>query len=154
MSRDSHSAKSFVSHQVVSLFTEAILQVVNHSEAEEAVGILLLHLLEIVVLYAVDKFLYHNGSTYLSIVHVRKKHLCRVASVNHKRRQHLHLFAQEDRTTILRSADFLTVPRSILPQPQMAMGINNQEFFHLTNIWSPMIFCTSFTNSSSIGSLT
>ena len=37
MSRDSHSAKSFVSHQVVSLFTETILQVVNHSEAEEAV---------------------------------------------------------------------------------------------------------------------
>ena len=72
--------------------TDFAIEEIEHAEYEEAFRIFPFHLLKIVVLYAVDKLLYDNSSCHLCIVHVGKKDLCRVPSVNNKRWQHLHLF--------------------------------------------------------------
>ena len=71
------------------------LQRPGHTHAEEAVGVLSLHLGEIGVLVAVDDFLHHNGSTHLGVIHIRKEHLGGILAVNHKGWQHLALLTEE-----------------------------------------------------------
>ena len=67
----------------------------SHSHAEKAVGIGCLHVLQVVILIAVDDFLHHYGSSYLCIVHVAEEYLCRVLPVYHERWQHLPLLSEE-----------------------------------------------------------
>ena len=163
MGRNGQSTES-VLYQSLSLLIEPRMQVVCHAEAEETVGIFRANLLEIVVLQSVDELLNHHGGLHLCIVHVRQEHLGGVSTVDHKWWNHLHFLIKEDAATVLKRAYHLAVPRCVLLKPQMTVGIDyqvlhimgtvNQLFFHLTNIWSPMIRCTSFTSCSSIGSFT
>ena len=161
---DGHAAESLC-RQLACIADESWLEVIHHAEDEETVGIMLLNLVEIVVLYAVDEFLYYHGGRYLGIIHVRQEHFGAVPSVDHERGQHLHLFAEEECAAVVGSADDLSVPGRVLPEPQVAVGIDDkwlvflchslfpcQLFFHLTRIWSPMMACTSRTSSSSSGS--
>ena len=141
-----HAAKATDGDQVGGLFQKIVGQIVGHAADQETVGVAAGYVGQIVVLQTVDELLHHDGSRDLGIVHVGEENLGRVAPVDHERGKHLHLLAQKQGTAIRRSADDLLVPSRVLPQPEMAVGIDNQEFFHLTNIWSPMMRCTSFTN--------
>ena len=134
---------------------ESWMAIVHHAKRKETVGIAALHLYQIAVLYAVDKLLGNHSCSHLGIVHVAQEAFGRVLSVGHVWRQHLSLFAKKQRTAAigLKLADTLSVYHRVLVQPQMAVSIY-YEFFHLTNIWSPMISCTLRTSSSSIGSFT
>ena len=155
MPGDGDATETTLQDQFLRLRKEIRLPVIGHAAAEETVGILPLHLFQIVVLQAVDKLLHHHGRTHLGVVHVREEHLGRIPAVEDKRRHHLHLLAEEDAPAVLQRAYLLPVPARLLPQPQMAMRVNYlHEFFHLTNIWSPIISCTFATRSMSIGSLT
>ena len=74
---------------------EVRLEVVAHAAGNEAVGVFLLYLFQVVVLEAVDKFLHDDGCRHLCIVHVGEEYLGRVETVGEKRRHHLHLIAEE-----------------------------------------------------------
>ena len=99
MARDGQATEA-LPQQCLRLGKEAIVQIVGHAEDEETVRILLHDLREIVVLDAVDELLYDDGCRHLGVVHVREKHLGGIPSVDHERRQHLHLFAEEERAPI------------------------------------------------------
>ena len=129
-----------------------LVRIPGHAHTEKAVGILLLHLRQVGVLTTIYHLLYHNGGTHLRIVHVRQEHLSRVLSVNHKRRQHLHLLVHEDAPAVLQRQDTFPVDGGILFQPQMTVGID-YEFAHVTRCWLPIISFTSRTKSQSGSSL-
>ena len=74
---------------------DILVEVLAHAAAEETIGIRSLHLLQIVVLVAVDILLRDDGRRDLRIVHVREEDLGRVTSVDHKGGHHLHLLAEE-----------------------------------------------------------
>ena len=63
-----------------------LVNVPSHAHTEETVWVLLLHLLQVGILTAVYQLLYHDGSTHLSVVHVREKHLGSILAINHERR--------------------------------------------------------------------
>ena len=96
MTGDGDASEAALQNQRLSLRQEIRLPVVGHAAAEETVGILALHLFQIVVLQAVDKLLHHHSRTHLGVVHVREEHLGRIPAVEDKRRHHLHLLAEED----------------------------------------------------------
>ena len=131
------------------------MAVVKHTECEETVGIAVCHLNKIAVLYAVYELLCNNGCGHLGIVHIAQESLGGILSVNHIWRQHLALLTEEQRATAvgLQLTYALVVNHRVLIKPQMTVCVD-YAFFHLTNIWSPMISCTFCTSASSIGSLT
>ena len=139
-----------------------------HAAHEEAVGVTPDHFLEVVVLNSVDKLLGDYSRRDLGVVHVGEEHLGRVAPVNHKRRKHLAHLAQELRAAavVRQRADGQTVDHRVLLQPQMGVRvyylkvhksfsfIARYELAQPTRFWSPMMSCTSFTSSQSMGSST
>ena len=129
MAWDGHTLKT-LRHQRCSLFIEAVVQVISHATDEKTIREAAHHLRQIVVLQTIDKLLNDHCRRHLSIIHIREEHLGRILTVDHKRRQHLYLFTQEQRAPVMRGADHLTIPRSILFQPQMTMGINDKGLFH------------------------
>ena len=117
MTGNGDATKALLLDEPTCLVIKAITQVVDHAAGEEAIGIALADLCEIVVLYAVDELLYDNGCCHLCIVHVRKKHLGSVAPVDDEWRYHLHLLTKEERAAILQRAYRQSVPRGVLPEP-------------------------------------
>ena len=112
--RDGDAPEAVDGYQVEHLLVESRMKEVGHATGEEAVGVLPLHLGEVVVLKSVNELLHHHGCRHLRIVHIREEHLSRVPSVRHKGGKHLHLLAQEERAAILRRADDLAVPAGVL----------------------------------------
>lgn len=116
------------------MLIETVLQIVTHATDEEAVGITALNLGKIVILYAINKLLYHDSGSHLCIIHVGEEYLGGVHTVNDKRRYHLYLLIQEDTAPVLHGADDFPVPCGVLSQPQVAVCVDDYEFLHLTNI--------------------
>ena len=126
MARDGEASEA-LPQQRLRLLKETVVQIVGHAEDEETVRILLHDLRKVVILDTVDKLLYDNSCRHLGIVHIRKEHLGSIPSVDHKRRQHLHLFTEEERAPVTKCTDRLSVPLGVLPKPQMTMRINDRK---------------------------
>ena len=114
-------APEAVVEQLLSLGIKARVEIVAHAAHEEAVGITLCHVGEVVVLNPVYKLLHHNSSADLSVVHVGNEALGVVLAVVHKRRHHLHFLTKKQRTSAVGGADHQPVPGGVLAKPQVTM---------------------------------
>ena len=96
-----------------------------HPEHEETLRIPQFHILQIVVLQAVDELLGDDCGRYLGVVHVRQEHFGRVPAIDDERRQHLDFRAHEHAPSVRERPDFLAVHNGLQPEPQMAMGVDD-----------------------------
>ena len=97
-----------------------------HPEHEEPLRIPQFHLLQVIVLQAVDELLGDDRGRHLRVIHVRQEHLGRVPAVDQEGRKHLDFRAHEQAPAVRERPDLLAVHDGFLPEPQVAVGVDDQ----------------------------